>query len=50
VILNVEAVSMVLVIVMMAVDPGNVMVLISVRVVVVVGQPALDSVVDDIIA
>jgi hypothetical protein len=50
VILNVEAVSMVLVIVMMAVDPGNVMVLISVRVVVVIGQPASDSVVDDIIA
>lgn len=49
-ILNVEVVSMVSVVVMMTADPGNVMVLISVRVVVVVGQPALDSVVDDIIA
>jgi hypothetical protein len=49
VILSVEAVSMVLVIVTI-VDPGNVMVLISVRVVVVIGQPASDSVVDDMMA
>jgi hypothetical protein len=40
---------MVLVIVTI-VDPGNVMVLISVRVVVVIGQPASDSVVDDMMA
>jgi hypothetical protein len=49
VILSVEAVSIVEVIVMI-VDPGNVMVLISVRVVVVIGQPASESVVDDIMA